>query len=125
MNINSFFKMLFETAFSPNIESYLDKSLNRVYRRAGIEREQPSTWENKFPVFSGLIQVWGDDKQFHKEEDGESALALIRKTYPLGKEGALSYMNRQTDIDLSKSFTVIDLVKIPEIIRPTMNVLVT
>jgi hypothetical protein len=34
-------------------------------------------------------------------------------------------MNRQTDIDLSKGFTVIDLVKVPEVIRSAMNVLVT
>ncbi len=107
------------------MESYLDKSLNRVYKRAGVVRDQPLTWKCTFPVFSDLIQVWEDDRKLHKEEDGESALALIRKTYPLGKDGSLSYMNRQTDIDLSKGFTVIDLVKVPEIIRPAMNVLVT
>ena len=43
----------------------------------------------------------------------------------MGEDGSLSYMNRQTDIDLSKGFTVIDLVKVPDIIRPAMNVLVT
>jgi TraG P-loop domain len=123
--INSFFRMWYESAFSPNMESYLDKSLNRVYKRAGIERDQPFTWKCTFPVFSDLIQVWEDDRKLHKEEDGESALALIRKTYPLGEDGSLSYMNRQTDIDLSKGFTVIDLVKVPDIIRPAMNVLVT
>jgi hypothetical protein len=123
--VNSFFKMWFKEAFSPNMESYLDKSLNKVYSRAGIKREQPLTWKNPFPVFSDLIQVWNDDKNLNEREDGESALALIRKTYPLGEDGALSYMNRQTDIDLSKGFTVIDLVKVPEIIRDAMNVLIT
>ena len=34
-------------------------------------------------------------------------------------------MNRQTDIDLSKGFTVMILVNVPEVIRPAMNVLVT
>jgi hypothetical protein len=123
--VNSFFKMWFKEAFSPNMESYLDKSLNKVYSRAGIKREQPLTWKNPFPVFSDLIQVWNDDKNLNEREDGESALALIRKTYSLGEDGALSYMNRQTDIDLSKGFTVIDLVKVPEIIRDAMNVLIT
>jgi len=37
----------------------------------------------------------------------------------------LSYMNRQTDIDLSKGSTVIDLVKFPKMIREAMNALVT
>lgn len=123
--LNSFFKMWFQDAFSPNMEAYLDKSLNKVYKRAQIERDNPLTWKKPFPVLKDLIQVWNDDKNLNEKEDGDSALALIRKTYALGEDGALSYMNRQTDIDLSKGFTVIDLVKVPEVIRPAMNVLVT
>jgi len=41
------------------------------------------------------------------------------------QQNPLSYMNRQTDIDLSKGFTVIDLVKVPKMIREAMNALVT
>jgi|GEM_PF-1105586 len=117
-------KVWFDGTLSPNMESYLDKSLNEVYRRAGIKRDDPTTWEKTFPsTYPHLIQVWEDDKE--SKEDGESALALIRKTYALREGGALSYMNKPTDIDLTKGFTVIDLVKVPEVIRPAMNVLVT
>lgn len=115
-------KVWFEGTLSPNMESYLDKSLNEVYRRAKIERDNPESWKNTFPLSEHLIQVWEDDKD--SKEDGESALALIRKTYALREGGALSYMNAPTNIDLSKGFTVIDLVKVPEVIRPAMNVLV-
>lgn len=115
-------KVWFDGTLSPNMESYLDKSLNEVYRRAKIERDNPETWKNPFPISEHLIQVWEDSKD--SKEDGESALALIRKTYALREGGALSYMNAPTNIDLSKGFTVIDLVKVPEVIRPAMNVLV-
>jgi hypothetical protein len=120
--VYNFFKMWFKDSFSPNMESYLNKSLNTAYGRAHIFREQPETWTNQFPVMSDLIQVWRDDADL-REEDKESALALIRKTYAF--EDTLSYMNRQTDIDLSKGFTVIDLVKVPRLIREAMNALVT
>jgi len=101
----------------------MNKSLNTAYKRAQIFRDQPETWTNQFPVMSDLIQVWKDDRDLHEKEDGESALALVRKTYAF--EDTLSYMNRQTDIDLSKGFTVIDLVKVPKLIREAMNALVT
>jgi energy-coupling factor transporter ATP-binding protein EcfA2 len=117
----NFFKIWFEGALSPNMESYLNKSLNKVYQRAEIFRDQPSTWRKPFPVMTDLIAVWESDRD--SKDDGESALALIRKTYYF--DDALSYMNRQTDIDLSKGFTVIDLVNVPEIIKNAMNVLVT
>ena len=120
--VYNFFKMWFKDAFSPNMESYLNKSLNTAYSRAHIFREQPETWKQQFPVMNNLIQVWKDDADL-REEDRESALALIRKTYAF--EDTLSYMNRQTDIDLSKGFTVIDLVKVPKLIREAMNALVT
>jgi hypothetical protein len=121
--VYNFFKMWFKDAFSPNMESYLNKSLNTAYKRAGIIRDQPETWGKLFPVMKDLIQVWQDDKDTKAKEDGESAMALLRKTYFF--DDTLSYMNRQTDIDLSKGFTVIDLVKVPKVIREAMNALVT
>lgn len=121
--VYNFFKMWFKDAFSPNMESYLNKSLNTAYKRAGIVRDQPETWDKLFPVMKDLIQVWQDDKDTKAKEDGESAMALLRKTYFF--DDTLSYMNRQTDIDLSKGFTVIDLIKVPKIIREAMNALVT
>lgn len=121
--VGNFFKMWFKDALSPNMEAYLDKSLTEVYKRAGIERDNSLSWRNPFPLLKHLIQVWEDDKD--TKEDGESSLALIRKTYLLRDDGALSYMNRPTDIDLSKGFTVIDLVNVPTIIKNPMNVLLT
>ena len=44
-------------------------------------RDRSETWKKQFPVMNDLIQVWHDDADMHKKEDGESAIALIRKTY--------------------------------------------
>lgn len=124
--IYNFFKMWFKETLSPNMEAYLDKSLNTLYiDRFGILRSDSSTWNKPFPTMKHLIQVWEDDKNSENKDDADSAAALIRKTYAFGENGGLNYMNRPTDIDLSKGFTVIDLVKVPDVIKEAMNAFVT
>jgi len=124
--VYNFFKMWFKDAFSPNMEAYLDKSLNRTYKRFNIFRNDPKSWMDKdFPLMKDLVRVWREDKESKDPEVAEAAQALLRKTYYFEDDGTLSYMNRQTDIDLSKGFTVIDLVNVPDMIKEAMNALVT
>lgn len=123
--VYNFFKTWFKTDLSPNMEAYLDKSMNKVYGRFQIVRDDPKTWQNKdFPIMKDIIRVWRDDKDSKDPEVAESAQALLRKTYFFEEDGTLSYMNRQTDIDLSAGFTVIDLVNVPDMIKDAMNALV-
>lgn len=124
--VYAFFKTWFKTDLSPNMEAYLDKSLNKVYGRFQIFRNDPKSWMNKdFPVMKDIIRVWRDDKNSKDPEVAESAQALLRKTYFFEEDGTLSYMNRQTDINLEAGFTVIDLVSVPDMIQEAMNAFVT
>ncbi len=124
--VYNFFKMWFKDAFSPNMEAYLDKSLNRTYKCFDIFRNDPKSWMNKdFPLMKDLVRVWREDKESKDSEVSEAAQALLRKTYYFEEDGTLTYMNRQTDIDLSKGFTVIDLVNVLDMIKEAMNALVT
>jgi len=125
--LNKFFSVWFGSEFSSNMESYLDETLNTVYKQAGIYRDRPETWTNPFPVFRNLRDVWaldaGDKDLGSKQKTAE---ALFNKTYHLSEEGSLSYMNKPTkDLDLSKDFIIIDLSNVPELIQDAMNVLVT
>jgi hypothetical protein len=124
--VYAFFKTWFKTDLSPNMEAYLDKSLNKVYTRFQIFRNDPKSWMNKdFPVMKDIIRVWRDDKNSKDPEVAESAQALLRKTYFFEEDGTLSYMNRQTNINLEAGFTVIDLVSVPDMIQEAMNAFVT
>lgn len=123
--VYNFFKMWYGDNMSPNMESYLDKSLNKVYKRCKISRTDSSTWiPSNFPVLNDLLQVWRDDKKSEDDEVVGSATAMLRKTSYFEEDGTLTYMNKPTDIDLSKGFTVIDLVNVPDMIQEAMNALV-
>jgi hypothetical protein len=120
----NFFRMWTKDTVSVNMDGYLSKALTVLYTRAGIMREDPKTWTNKFPVMTDLMAYLVDDLA-NNITDKDSIQALIRKMYKFENGEPFAYINRQTDIDLSKGFTVVDLVRIPEEIREAMNALVT
>src|SRR5665647_1297698 len=125
--LNKFFSVWFGNEFSPNMQSYLDESLNTVYKQAGIIRDRPETWSNTFPVFRNLRDIWALDaanKDLGTKQ--KTAEAMLNKTYHISEEGSLNYINKPTtDLDLSKDFIIIDISGVPEIIQDAMNVLVT
>jgi hypothetical protein len=125
--LNKFFSVWFGSEFSNNMESYLDETLNIVYKQAGIIRDRPETWINPFQVFRNLRDVWAldaADKDLGTKQ--KTAEAMLNKTYHLSEEGSLSYMNKPTtDLDLSKDFIIIDISGVPELIQDAMNILVT
>jgi hypothetical protein len=125
--LNKFFSVWFDSEFSNNMESYLDETLNIVYKQAGIYRDRPETWANAWPVFMNLRNIWAldaADKDLGTKQ--KTAEAMLNKTYHLSEEGSLSYMNKPTtDLDLSKDFIIIDISGVPELIQDAMNILVT
>ena len=122
-----FFATWFEGTMTRNMDSYLDDTLNRVYRSAGIYRENPESWDTaQWPNMEDLREVWESDMNNKKTGTRQmTAEALWNKTYRLGSQGSLAYMNRPTDIDLSADFIVIDFSDVPETVQDAMNVLVT
>lgn len=121
-----FFDVWFEGTGSINMTNFLDYSLNKVYESKGIRRDVPQTWDNaNWPVMADLIKFWKNELHLADPEDKKTIKAMINKTFSLSADGALAYMNRTTDIDLSKDFIVIDLSNVPEMVRDAMNVLVT
>jgi len=118
--LQQFFKEWFGGDISPNQTSYLDMYLDKVYENAGIYKENPASWENAiWPTLNDLRNLFGKDKN-----DSVTSQALYDKTYQLSDKGELAYINNPTNIDISKSFIVIDMSGIPEILKNAMAVLV-
>lgn len=118
--LQQFFKEWFLGDISPNQTSYLDMYLDKVYENAGIYKENPASWENaNWPTLNDLRNLFAKDMK-----DSVTAQALFDKTYQLGSKGELAYINNPTNIDLSKSFIVIDMSGVPEILKNAMAVLV-
>jgi len=124
--ITRFLDVWFKDTGSINMSNFIDYSLNKIYENAGIYRDIPSTWHNaKWPVMNDLIKFWESELKIADKEDRKTIKAILNKTFSLGEGGILSYMNRPTDIDLSKNFILFDLSFTPEIIKDAMYVLIT
>ena len=123
--ISQFFQIWFKDTFSHNMDNYLDKTLTEVWRSKGIFRENPESWiDADWPILSDLRDIWENDLK-NKSRDHVTAEAMLNKTFILGPDGRLSYMNRKTDIDISKDFIVFDTSNIPEDIQDAMSAFLT
>uniref|UniRef100_A0A6M3M6M3 Putative ATPase domain containing protein n=2 Tax=viral metagenome TaxID=1070528 RepID=A0A6M3M6M3_9ZZZZ len=119
--LESFFRVLYGTELTANMEAHLDVSLNIVYKSKGIKRDIPSTWENAdWPNMIDLRSIWESEAS-----DNVSAKALHAKTHKFGEEGAWNYVNKPTDINLSADFIIIDFSGTPSGLQDAMNVLIT
>jgi DNA helicase HerA-like ATPase len=126
--LKNFFATWMEGDFSPAAKGYLEDTLHKLYKSKGILRTKPETWIKDFPVLSDLREIFRQDMESdsNTSETRKSAGALYRKTSPIGEDGSLNYLNkRDTHIDLSKDYIVIDISGVDEEIKPAMNVLVT
>jgi len=119
--LQQFFRIWFDNDITVNQKSKLDMYLDNMYEAAGIYKHDPASWKDaNWPILNDLRELFKADYK-----DDVTAQALYDKTYQLGAKGELSYMNRPTDIDLSKDFIVIDMSGIPDVVKNAMNAFVT
>lgn len=135
MTVASFFDAFLKTGLTDNQSHYLDMTLNMIYAKYGIisltdDRItcHPDKWRDgaNFPTIHLLRKVWKDDMM----SGGlgrvyESAESLYNRTGNLSNIGAYSYINRQTNADLSKDFIVFDLSGLDKGMQDAMSALVT
>lgn len=117
---------LFDNTISKNMLNYLDLSLNDVYKSKGIYADRIDTWEKAdWPVMSDLVAIWKRDLQNCDTDLKKTIGALLNKSFMFLEDGALSYMNQPTNVDISNDFMVIDLANVPNVIRDAMYAVVT
>lgn len=117
----------FEDEFSASMKGYLEDTLHILYKPKGIIRTKPETWKGAHPIMRELRAFFkGDmDNKSLSRETRASAGALYRKTSAFGEDGSLSYLNVDTELDISADYIVIDVSGVDEEIRPFMHVLMT
>ena len=114
------------------MRSYINETLIRLYESCGIHVDHPDTLKEalrtaKYPHIADLIDLWIQDRDTGGLGDrGKTINSLISNTFQLTRKGALSYLNRDSDIDTDKKVIVIDVSGIHnERMRSAMNVLTT
>jgi AAA-like domain len=121
------FSAWFEDEFSASMKGYLEDTLHSLYKSKGIIRTKPETWKGAHPIMRELRDLFKSDMENKSgsRETRASAGALYRKTSAFGEDGSLSYLNVDTELDLSADYIVIDVSGVDEEIRPFMHVLMT
>ena len=121
------FSAWFEDEFSASMKGYLEDTLHSLYKSKGIIRTKPETWKGAHPIMRELRDLFKSDmdNKSLSRETRASAGALYRKTSAFGEDGSLSYLNIDTELDLSADYIVIDVSGVDEEIRPFMHVLMT
>jgi hypothetical protein len=80
----------------------------------------------KYPHMADLIEMWIQDRDAGGLGDrGKTINSMINNSFQLTRTGALSYINRDSDIDVKKKFIVIDVSKVDADMREAMNVFAT
>jgi hypothetical protein len=121
------FSAWFEDEFSASMKGYLEDTLHELYKSKEIIRTKPETWKGAHPIMKELRSLFKSDmdNKSLSRETRASAGALYRKTSAFGEDGSLSYLNVDTELDLSADYIVIDVSGVDEEIRPFMHVLMT
>lgn len=115
-----FFKMLFDESTSPVMSYYITETIKNEYRRRGIVRENPDTWNDKvWPTLADLRKIW----EVAANHGDVTALALLNRSTLV--DISWDYLNKPTNIDLTSDFLVIDLSGVEGTLQKPLNYLVT
>jgi len=128
--VTRFFSVFLEDGMSAPKRSYINETLLELYESCGIYVDRPETLREslrdaKWPHMADLIDLWIRDSEIGMKGDKQkTVLSMIANTFQLSRKGALSYINRDSDIEM-KRFTVIDISAVDDDMREAMNVFTT
>jgi hypothetical protein len=130
--LTRFFAVFLEEGMSAPKRSYINESVIRLYAEYGIHVDRPETLKEslqtvKYPLMEDLIDLWIQDRDAGGLGDRMKTInSLINNTFQLSHNGALSYVNTDSAIDINKRVIVIDVSAITdERMREAMNVFTT
>lgn len=115
--------------FSAAAKGYLEETLHKVYKQAGIKRKEPKTWKNPMPLLKDLRAIWVADSTDKKLSAKVRAVAeaLARKTAAIDEDGSFNFLNRNPDkpINYAADFILFDISGVDDELKDAMNVFVT
>ena len=114
-----FFNTLFKDSGSMNMDNEIVLTIRDLYTSRGILKSDPRTWENAaWPNLSDLHKYWVD---LSKKDPGNLSLkALVSKTAMVDEMWA--FLNKPTNVDLTKQFLIFDLSGCPSDIKDAVNI---
>lgn len=109
---------------SPSFEGSLDKALKETYWRNGISEDVSDEDIAKIqpPKMSNLLAVLNEQldnaTKYRAYDTKRTIQALVTRVEKYCKGGVYSFVDRQTNIDISKPFIVFDIKDLPDEVKP-------
>jgi hypothetical protein len=104
-------------------KNILDKAIHIIYQQKGIIPGNPETWDKKPPIMEDLYNEILKEKKTASRQERMTYEALENRLR-IYVHGSFSFMNKQTNLDLTKDLICFNIANIPSQIKPVMMYLI-
>ncbi len=104
-------------------KNILDKAIQSIYEQKGIIYNNPETWTRKPPIIEDLYEEILREKRTAPRQERMTYEALENRLRIYAK-GTFSFINRQTNLDLSNDLICFNIAQMPNQIKPVMMYLI-
>lgn len=104
-------------------KNILDKAIQNVYEQKGIIHNNPETWNRKPPIMEDLYYEIVNEKKVASRTERMTYEALENRLRIYAK-GTFSFINKQTNLDLSNDLICFNIAQMPNQIKPVMMFLI-
>jgi hypothetical protein len=112
--------------YNHRMDNFVDKCLDILYDKFGISKTDSKTWKDKtFPVMGDLYDEMVKQMPTLERDDKRTCASMLAKMYKIKHGGTFDFINRQTNVDWSLKFGIINIVDVPEELNEPMNILIS
>lgn len=104
-------------------KNILDKAIQNVYEQKGIIHNNPETWNRKPPIMEDLFNEIINEKKVASRTERMTYEALENRIRIYAK-GTFSFINKQTNLNLSNDLICFNIAQMPNQIKPVMMFLI-
>lgn len=104
-------------------KNILDKAVHTIYQKKGILHDQPETWKKEPPIMEDLYNEIINEKKTASRIERMTYEALENRLRIYVK-GSFSFINKQTNLDLTNDLICFNISNMPAQIKPVMMYLI-
>ncbi len=104
-------------------KNILDKVIQTVYEKKGIIHSNPETWNRTPPIMEDLYNELIREKKTAARQERMTYEALENR-FRIYAKGTFSFINKQTNLNLSNDLICFNIAQMPNQIKPVMMFLI-
>ena len=104
-------------------KNILERCLFKIYAQKGIKPREKETWKNEPPELKDLYKTLLEEKKKASRIERTTYDALLNRL-SIYAEGSFSFLNKQTNLDLTKKLICFNIKDMPSQVKPAMMYLI-